>query len=304
MSMSQEGSSVVSKTDNNLCSADSIKSWEVEQIPEFSAWSALKDEYSFGYGHKSSLPFKILGTHADDMRCHPHVLSPPLMESLQNFLPESRMADNYWLKYSMVRDGASLHTLLRSVRGSQSTILAIETTDGQVFGSYTSTPWRKTWGYFGNGECFVWKMRKSRNTKCYSILEQARLETEIEVFTNSGKNDCFQACNDNMIAIGGSVSSSTTNCVTDETYSGFSIALTNDLAQGTSSPCSTFNSPCLTNNSADIGSVFEILNVEIYSFTPFDKEGDAERNELMKMYIDDQSDLSMFNILIGSRKSS
>jgi hypothetical protein len=32
--------------------------------------------------------FKIIGTDADDARSIPHVLSPPLMESLLNFVPE------------------------------------------------------------------------------------------------------------------------------------------------------------------------------------------------------------------------
>lgn len=32
--------------------------------------------------------FKIIGTGAEDARCIPHVLSPPLMESLLNFVPE------------------------------------------------------------------------------------------------------------------------------------------------------------------------------------------------------------------------
>ena len=34
-------------------------------------------------------PFLILGTSGDDTSCHPHVLSPPLMESLQAFMAES-----------------------------------------------------------------------------------------------------------------------------------------------------------------------------------------------------------------------
>jgi TLD len=86
--------------------------------------------------------FAILGTAADDASCHPHVLSPPLMESLLEFVPETLSDYHFWIKYSLVRDGANLYTLLRHVRASTRSILAIETTDGQVFGAFTSQPWR------------------------------------------------------------------------------------------------------------------------------------------------------------------
>ena len=66
------------------------------------AWLVLQDEYSYGYGGLGTLPFKILGTHAGDVSAHPHVLSPPLMESLQNFLPPQISETNFWLKYSLV----------------------------------------------------------------------------------------------------------------------------------------------------------------------------------------------------------
>ena len=277
---------------------DSMVSWETKN-PEYSAWSALKDEYSFGYGYKKTLPFKIIGTYAEDTSCQPHVLSPPLMESLQSFLPDSRMRDNFWLKFSLVRDGASLTTLLQNIRGSHHTIVAIETTDGQVFGSFASTPWRKTRGFFGNGECFVWRMRKSRLTQCYSILDQARLESEIEVFTNSRKNDCFQACNDNMIAIGGNATSPHDDIgiiqKTDESTmsdtSGFAIAVTDDLSHGTTSPCPTFDSPCLIDQPSQHEGLFEIFNLEVYTFTPFTTEKEAERSELGKMFLEENIDL-------------
>jgi hypothetical protein len=86
--------------------------------------------------------FKIIGTDADDARSIPHVLSPPLMESLLNFVPERIANDNYWLKFSLIRDGASLDILKKYCRAARYTILAIETTNGEVFGSFTSAPWR------------------------------------------------------------------------------------------------------------------------------------------------------------------
>lgn len=64
----------------------------------------IKDEYAADFGFNVAtdnenqiLPvnsddtrgmFKILGTSAQDAAAIPHVLSPPLMESLLNFVPE------------------------------------------------------------------------------------------------------------------------------------------------------------------------------------------------------------------------
>jgi len=124
---------------------DQSKSFEIDtsvvgQSHVDDAWKVLVDEYALGYGYQG-LPFLIIGTSADDVASHPHVLSPPLMESISNFLPWSVSEQNYWMKYSLIRDGASFHSLLQHVRGSSHTLIAIETTDGEVFGSFTSTPW-------------------------------------------------------------------------------------------------------------------------------------------------------------------
>lgn len=292
--------------------ADTIVSWETNaDNPDFSAWAALKDEYAFGYGHQETLPFLILGTDADDDSCEPHVLSPPLMESLQSFLPERLSAKNFWLKFSCVRDGYSLRTLLRNVRGSQHTIIAIETTDGRVFGSFTSTPWRRNWGFFGNGECFVWRMRRSRTTPCRSVLAQARLESEIEVHVSSGRNDCYQACKTFMLAIGGGegepspydhdgAGAGPIPSAPAEPEMGFAFAVTDDLSRGTTCACATFDSPCLTDPGEDRCG-FEILNVEAWAFTSFDTEEQAEKNELGKMFIDTdgKSDLDVIGVLLG-----
>lgn len=69
--------------------------------------------------------FKILGTSVDDVSAQPHVLSPPLMDSLLNFVPDSMTMENFWLKYSLLRDGADLYTLKQYVKATPYTILAV-----------------------------------------------------------------------------------------------------------------------------------------------------------------------------------
>jgi len=263
------------------------------------AWLVLQDDYCSGYGGLGTLPFKILGTHADDVACHPHVLSPPLMESLQNFLPPQISEANFWLKYSLLRDGASQLSLLQSIRGTRHTIFAIETVEGEVFGSFTSTPWRRNWNYFGSGECFLWRMRRSRSEKDAqrSVLDQAKLESELDVFYWTGQNELVQYCTHDMIAIGGgSIPSEDTRDDHDEERKsppiadrgGFGLAIDSELLRGTSSPCGTFSSPPLSRTHPN-GSPFEVLNIEVWTLSPCATVSEAENLEMKSLFLESYS---------------
>lgn len=61
--------------------------------------------------------FHVLGTDGNDASTGHHVLSPPIMDALRPHMPFAVQHDNFWLKYSMVRDGADLETLLQKCRG-------------------------------------------------------------------------------------------------------------------------------------------------------------------------------------------
>jgi len=306
------GSSSVARVYGDLMEGDS-KSWDMQDEPSYAppqnAWNVFEDEYAEEYGAYNSLSFQILGTSADDASCHPHVLSPPLMESLQNFLPSGVSENNFWLKYSLVRDGASLPSLLRQVRGAQHTLIAIETVDGEVFGCFTSSPWRKTWNYYGNGEAFLWRMRRTRADKDVqrSILDQAKLESELDVFYWTSRNDLVQLCTHDMIAVGGGTFHSTdaerrsslsdeerdlpppqSEVFTKADKGGFGLAIDAELLRGTSSPCATFNSPPLSKAHPN-GSPFEIMNLEVWTLTPCNNVADAETLEMKKLFLEPYS---------------
>jgi TLD len=272
-------------------------SWDMDsQVDDHpDAWDVLKDPYSVGYGANGTLPFKILGTSANDESCKPHVLSPPLMESLQNFFPFGITEANFWLKFSLIRDGASMHSLLQHIRGAKYTIIAIETSDGEVMGSFTGEPWRKNWSYYGSGESFLWKMRQPRSTKCHSIIDQAHLESELDVYPWTGENDCVQLCTHNTIAVGGGgvksqdIESKVSNKVniTEDPSFGFGIAIDRQLLHGTSSHCATFGSPPLSQYHPD-ASPFELMNLEVWTLTPAYSEEDAEKLELGMLFLASQ----------------
>lgn len=92
----------------SLRGSQSSLSWgnedeEESNMEHFDAWQVLKDEYAQEYGFDyrpsgSSVDdsahahntFKIIGTSADDKSSHPHVVSPPLLDSVMSHLPEVR----------------------------------------------------------------------------------------------------------------------------------------------------------------------------------------------------------------------
>jgi hypothetical protein len=285
-------------------------SWDMEDDGDghYDTWNVLKDEYANGYGGGGTLDFRILGTSGDDEAAHPHVLSPPLMETLQAFLPFSKSGENFFLKYSLVRDGADLHTFLKRSRGAKYTILAMETVDGEVFGSFTAQPWRKNWNYFGTGESFLWKMRRNRLVKCHSIIEQAQMESEVDMFPYTGENKYIQLCTHDRIAVGGGSPDDQAAEKKDEmgdvavpsfegenpatTFKaheyGFGLSIENDLLSGSTRPCVTFGSPSLSEKHSD-GSRFEIVNLELWTLTPCMTIEDAEKLELASLFLERES---------------
>lgn len=268
--------------------ADHDPSWDMfdQDTPKghFDAWNVFHEDPSFGAGGESTVPFHVLGTSADDEASTPHVLSPPLMDSLRNFFPYSLTESNFWMKYSLLRDGSSFHSMLQKIRGATHTVIAIETVDGEVFGSFTTAPWRKNWKYFGSGESFLWRMRQSRATPCVDVFDQAKLESELDVYPWTGANDCIQLCTHDKVAVGGGTAEEKKNDDASTTEYGFGLVIEKDLLYGTSSRCATFASPPLSLEHND-GSPFEIVNMEVWALTPCTTLHEAEKLELGQLFL-------------------
>ena len=265
---------------------------KIEEYDHYDPWDLLDDI-------RSALPFKILGTHAHDVECHPHVLSPPLMERLQQYLPFTKRGENMLLKYSLVRDGASIHSFLKHARGASHAFLAVETVDGEVFGSFTAETWHKSQETYGNGQSFLWRMQHSRHEKAWSVIDQAQHESEIDVFPFISGSSRVQLCNDKYMVVGGlgdtSASSPTSplsttlldGTVVGKNEWGFGLCFTGDvLLEGTSAPCVSFQSPSLSAVHSD-GSTFEIVNLELWTVTPCMTAERAAQLELKHLFLED-----------------
>ena len=235
---------------------------------------------------EQDLTFCVLGTSMKDVLEYPLVLSPPMMDALRVHVPFALRNDNFWLKYSMVRDGASMRALMSKVRSSARTIIAIETEDGDVFGSFTSSPWRpQSDGYYGSCEAFVWKLRRNRQTATDSLEDQIKLECDVEVFAWSGKNRNIQ-CSfsmDSGLIVGGGEPDQKNH--TQEFGFGFNIAA--DMERGTSNFCVTFDSPPLMATSQKSGKIFAVANIEVWTLTPVNSLDQAEKLEMGRQFIFD-----------------
>ena len=232
------------------------------------------------------LPFIILGTYKDDTKCHPHVLTPPLMEALHSHLPGAACDANYWLKYSLIRDGASLTALESKASLSQYTILAIETLEGDVFGCFMASPWVIRNRYEFSGQSFLWRTRKPRSSaSTMSPDEQVENEEQIDIFKWSGENEMCQLFCHDKIAVGGGNSDNSKGV-------GFGFIIGDQVYRGSSSECKTYGNPILTTDSEG-GGKFEVANLEVWALTPFLLEADAERSEraslFRKMNVEGQS---------------
>ena len=227
------------------------------------------------------VPSCILGTSASDNECQPHVLSPPIMDSLRAGLPVSIKHDNFWLKYSMLRDGASMRGTLQKLRSSTRTVIAIETMEGDVFGAFTSSPWRPLGpDYFGSCEAFLWRTTKSRFTKCATVEDQILLESDLEIYSWSGKNrniQCILSAAEHLI-VGGGASDADPNVT-----GGSGLTIHFDTMCGFSDPCVTFSSPALP--TVNPGDSFEIANLEVWALTPVETVQQAEQLEFVRVRV-------------------
>jgi hypothetical protein len=240
-----------------------IAAWYVQEDNAILKDDALVDQEDLDEQRQE---VKILASENEDETSQ--VLTPSLMEALQGQLPICKQGESFWLKYSLVRDGASISTLLSNIRNMEHCIMAAETVDGEVFGSYTPSPWKISHNYYGSGESFLWRLEKSRPTNFTSGDWRERFQSDIEVFKFAFQNRHIQLCEHDRIVLGGGEKRG-------ETEWGFGLVFEEDLLTGMSSPCLTFSSPSLSRLHS--GSHFEVRNLEVWALTPCQSMAEAEK---------------------------
>lgn len=222
-------------------------------------------------------PFAILGTNnVNDME--PRVFTPGMMEGLRGFMPLQLYDQNFWLRFSLSRDGGTLDTLLTTIRASPYTMIGVETDHGEVFGCFTGAPWRIGSKWYGNNEAFLWRLKQRRYTSPQNS-RKPNFEREIEVYPCTGDDDLIQFCTSKTMAVGGG-DWRIDSCPYNHIDQGIGFMIDGDLAGGETNSCGTFANPKLARHTTS-SSEFTISNLEVWSLTPCTNLKDATERELL-----------------------
>ncbi|XP_048063829.1 nuclear receptor coactivator 7 isoform X2 [Megalobrama amblycephala] len=220
----EQGFVVVEKDEltmiDNFFSDPVPRSWEIITINE------AKRRQSFSFEDEE--PLDLLPVLMDPSA----LLEDMHIEKLSTRLPARVQGYPWRLVYSTVVHGTSLKTLYRNLLELDCPVLmVIKDMDNQIFGAFSTHPFRVSEHCYGTGETFL-----------YSFCP------EIKVYRWTGENSYFVKGNTDSLQIGGGGGR-------------LGLWLDADLYHGTTSKCSTFNNLPLSSKQD-----FTIQNLEVWAF--------------------------------------
>ncbi|PHH79409.1 hypothetical protein CDD80_4862 [Ophiocordyceps camponoti-rufipedis] len=199
------------------------------------------------------------------------LLSTTVAEEIRAMVPERlRIVEDWRLVYSLERDGASLATLYQRARPFDGCrvgfVLVVKDQEGGTFGAYLSEHPHPAASYFGNGECFLWRVSAlaslppppssdtthlTRHTTLASPTASGSSTPgeliRFKAFPYSGLNDCYINCEAAFLSVGAGGGH-------------YGLWLDDSLDIGHSSQCATFGNEPLS----DAGEKFGVLGVELW----------------------------------------
>ncbi|XP_078130401.1 nuclear receptor coactivator 7b isoform X1 [Sander vitreus] len=221
----EQGFVVVEKDEldmiDNFFSDPASCSWEIITIDE------AKRRQSFS-SCDGELPVDALPMLSDAS----DVLQDTHIEKLACRLPARVQIYPWRLAYSTVKHGTSLKTLYRSLADVDSPVLlVIKDMDNQIFGAFSTHPFKVSEHCYGTGETFL-----------YSFCP------EIKVYRWTGENSYFVKGNTDSLQMGGGGGQ-------------LGLWLDAELYRGTTTKCATFNNQPLSAQQD-----FNIHSVEVWTF--------------------------------------
>ncbi|KAI8828650.1 the Tldc domain of oxidation resistance protein 2, partial [Chytriomyces cf. hyalinus JEL632] len=169
--------------------------------------------------------------------------------------PLHREASAWRLIYSLDHHGISLNTLYHKCESqaglSNPVLLVIKDSDGCTFGAFANEAFRVQHGYFGNGSCFLFKVKvppPSSHSDSSQTDTPEPVLPEVSVFKATGANDYLVLGEAHFIALGGGEGH-------------FGLWIDQDLYNGHSGPCQTFNNEQLSRKSE-----FVVQSLELWAF--------------------------------------
>ncbi|KAL2752209.1 hypothetical protein ACRALDRAFT_1078240 [Sodiomyces alcalophilus JCM 7366] len=134
------------------------------------AKDGIHDVFVPSHLRRTASPFRppplepiVLHGYQENTPASARLLTTGVAEEIRIMLPERlRIVEDWELIYSLEQDGASLSTLYQKAAKVQGQrvgfVLVARDEVGGTFGGYLSEYPRPTPGYFGNGECFLWRV--------------------------------------------------------------------------------------------------------------------------------------------------
>ncbi|KAI1885574.1 hypothetical protein AGOR_G00205200 [Albula goreensis] len=163
---------------------------------------------------------------------HSELLEESHIQRLANHIPPRTQGYPWQLIYSTAEHGTSLKTLYRNMAHTDSPVLlVIKDMDNQVFGAFSSHPFKMSNHCYGTGETFLYSFGP-----------------EFKVFPWSGKNSYFVRGHMDSLQLGGGGGL-------------FGLWMDADLFHGCSLSCDTFHNQPLSAKSD-----FIIQDLEVWAF--------------------------------------
>ncbi|SCU88109.1 LAMI_0D08812g1_1 [Lachancea mirantina] len=190
------------------------------------------------------------------------LLTPEMCDEIRSLMPTRIQLYTDWrLVYSLEQHGASLRSLYDNIApdGKQSArvgyVLVVEDKKGGIFGAYTNEHFRPTDNrrYYGNGECFLWKLEKVPtlyigDTKADDGAEADRSHRwSFKGFPFTGLNEFVIYCTSKFLSMGAG----------DGHYG---LWIDSGLLNGVSNPSLTFGNETLSRE----GDKFHVVGLEVW----------------------------------------
>lgn len=174
------------------------------------------------------------------------IMNSIIASSIYSAIPKRfQIKRSMTLLYSLKIHGSSLRTFYsRSIVGSsfqQPQVLLIRDDLDNVFGAFVTEAFHPSNHFYGDGECFLWKVDANQSSTYGSNI--------IKIFKWSEKNYFCIYSNDDHISLG-----------SGDGHSG--LYLDSDLCNGSSAPCDTYNNEVLSSEKE-----FKIIDVELWGYT-------------------------------------
>ncbi|CDO94978.1 unnamed protein product [Kluyveromyces dobzhanskii CBS 2104] len=201
-------------------------------------------------------PVKLIGYSAKTKN---RLLHKEMCDELRQLMPTRIQLYTEWtLLYSLEQHGASLHSLYDNLKYDTNDnarvgyILVVKDRKGGIFGGYVNEIFHPTDSrrYYGNGECFLWKLEKVPDLQLRDSTHQCKNDIhnwQFRGFPYTGMNEFSIYCTSKFLSMGAG-------------NGHYGLWIDDGLIKGVTSPSMTFGNDVLSRE----GSKFHIVGLELW----------------------------------------